>query len=284
VFHLVQVRAGVKLRPTTEREKLYHLVLELRKEGLSYNQIIRKIQTDHGVTLRKSHLSDWVGGRHRPFGYVRAFDSTPSPELGYVIGVSLGDGSTSVSKNYNYKIKLRVIDKEFAEEFSRCLGVILGRNPPRVKWQEKTHSWHTELSSMLLWNFLRQPLTELARIVRYNKACTASFLRGFFDSEAGISGRTLRVSNGDKDLLSLVCDLLESTRIETTGIHVTKKAGGLVLIKGKYYRQNLDQMYVYVRKRSLGAFRESVGFTIRRKALALDSALRYFVPGEGDEK
>jgi Fe2+ or Zn2+ uptake regulation protein len=52
VFHLVQVRAGVKLRPTTEREKLYHLVLELRKEGLSYNQIIRKIQTDHGVTLR----------------------------------------------------------------------------------------------------------------------------------------------------------------------------------------------------------------------------------------
>jgi intein-encoded DNA endonuclease-like protein len=276
-------RAGVKLRPTTQREKLYRLVLELRKEGLSYNQIIRKIQTDHGITLRKSHLSDWVGGRHRPFGYVRAFDSTPSPELGYVIGVGLGDGSTSLSKNYNYKIKLRVIDKEFAEEFSRCLGVILGRSPPRVKWHEKTHSWQTEVSSMLLWKFLRQPLSELARVVGHDKACTVAFLRGFFDSEAGISGRTLRVSNGDKDLLSLVCDLLEATRIETTGIHITKTAGGVVLIKGKYYRQNLDQMYVYVRRRSLGAFRERVGFTIGRKVLALDSALGYFVPGTADK-
>jgi hypothetical protein len=32
-------RTGVKLRPTAERDKLYRLVLDLRKEGLSYNQI-----------------------------------------------------------------------------------------------------------------------------------------------------------------------------------------------------------------------------------------------------
>src|SRR5205814_3840091 len=94
-------KPGVGLRPTLEREKLYHLVLELRKEGLSYNQIIRRIQADHGVALRKSHLSDWISGKHKPFGYVRALNDTPSPELGYVIGVKMGDASMSVS-NYNY--------------------------------------------------------------------------------------------------------------------------------------------------------------------------------------
>ena len=67
-------RAGVKLRPTVEREKLYRLVLQLRKEGLSYNKIIRKVQADHGVTLRKSHISGWINGKHNPFGYVTNFD------------------------------------------------------------------------------------------------------------------------------------------------------------------------------------------------------------------
>ena len=48
---------GYKLRPTVERERLYRLVLELRKEGLSYNQIIAGVKAEHGVTLRKSHMS-----------------------------------------------------------------------------------------------------------------------------------------------------------------------------------------------------------------------------------
>ncbi len=268
-------RKGVKLRPTIEREKLRDLVLTLRKDALSYNEIIRRVEAETGAKLRKSHVSEWLNGKHRPFGYVRNFDPTPIPELAYVIGVELGDASMSVGKkNYNYMIKLRVIDKEFAEEFSRCLSVILRRSPPRVKWHEKTRSWHTQLSSLLLTNFLRQGLKVLVPTISHCDDCKAAFLRGFFDSEAGMTGRVLRVSNGDRDLLVLVCNLLSSQSVETTGIHLSKKAGNLVLIKGRFYRQNLDQMYVYVRSRSLNTFREKVGFTIVRKKAALDAALR----------
>lgn len=149
-------RVGVKLRPTTEREKLYQHVLQFRKEGLSYNQIIKKIEAEHGVKLRKSHISGWITGKHKPFGYVRAFDAVASPELAYVIGVKMGDASMSVNRHHSYMIKLRVTDKEFAEEFSRCLSVVLCRIPPRVKWREKTHSWATQLSSILLQDFLRR--------------------------------------------------------------------------------------------------------------------------------
>ena len=171
-------------------------------------------------------------------------------------------------------IKLRVIDKEFAAEYARCLGLLLNRPPPLVKWREKTRSWHTQVSSLLLQRFLRQELENLIPVISHCDDCKAAFLRGFFDSEAGISGRVLRVFNGDKDLLGLVCRLLDSLEIETTGIHLTKKGGGLVLIKGKLYRQNLDQMYVHVSSRSLSTFRKEVGFFVLRKAAALDDALR----------
>jgi DNA endonuclease len=153
-------KPGVRLRPTIEREKLYHLVLDLRKEGLSYNQIIKMIHTEQGITLRKSHISGWINGKHKPFGYVRAFVPNPCAELAYVVGVSLGDGSTSTNRSYSHKIKLRVIDREFAAEFGRCLGVLLGRNAPLVKWRDKTHSWYTEVSSLLLTDFLRQDLAD----------------------------------------------------------------------------------------------------------------------------
>jgi intein-encoded DNA endonuclease-like protein len=115
--------------------------------------------------------------------------------------------------------------------------------------------------------------SRLRQTIEHCDECAASFLRGFFDSEAGISGRVLRISNGNKAVLSLACELLERLGIETTGIHLIKSAGGLVLIKGKLYRQNLDQMYVHVRSMSLERFQEKIGFIVKRKAVALNAAL-----------
>jgi len=265
-------KPGVRLRPTVEGEMLYHLVLELRKEGLSYNRIIRKIQADHGVTLRKSHISGWVNGKHKPFGYVRAFDAVPSSELAYVIGVRLGDASMSLSRSYNYKIKLRVIDKEFAEEFSRCLSVILGRAPPRVKWHEKTRAWHTEASSMLLQKFLYQDLQTLSITIEHCADCKAAFLRGSFDSEGSMYERSLTASNENLELVRLVCRLLQSLGIETTGPNLASRGGRTVMIKGKFYRQNEDLFSMRVRSRCLQRFQMTVGFSISRKSNALASA------------
>jgi DNA endonuclease len=268
----VPSRAGVKLRPTVEREKLYRLVLQLRKEGLSYNKIIRKVQAEQGITLRKSHISGWVSGKHQPFGYVNRFDWTPRPELAYVLGVSLGDGSTSSNKNHNHMIKLRVTDEDFALEFARCLGMLLDRRPPRVTWHEKTHSWWTEVSSLLLQKFLRQRLEELVPTISHCKECKAAFLRGFFDSEGSISDRSLTASNENLELMKLVCELLSSLDIETTGLHLATKGGRTVMIKGKFYRQNEDLFYLRVRSKSLDVFQNKVGFSIGRKAESLSRA------------
>ncbi len=267
-------RRGVRLRPTAEREELYRLVLGLRREGLSYNQIIGRVEAERGVRLRKSHVSDWINGRHRPFGYVRAFDSAPKAELAYVIGVYLGDASTSNGRNHNHKIKLRVIDREFAQEFANCLAKLLRRDPPRVKWHERTHSWHTELSSLLLQSFLRQELKELVPTISHCDECRAAFLRGFFDSEGSVFERTLTAANENLEVLRLVCELLQSLGIETTGPHLSAKGGRTVMIKGKFYRQNEDLHHLRVRSRSLETFQEKVGFSIVRKSNALSIATR----------
>jgi intein-encoded DNA endonuclease-like protein len=267
-------KPGVKLRPTMEREKLYHLVLDLRKQGLSYNQIIRKIKDDQGITIRKSHISGWVNSKHKPFGYVRAFDPRPRSELAYVIGVVLGDGSTSSNRNHNHMIKLRVIDREFAAEFSRCLGVLLCRNPPPVKWRERTRSWYTGVSSLLLQRFLRQGLKDLVPTISHCDDCKGAFLRGFYDSEGSIKNRSLLLRNGELEKLELVRSLLWSLGIETTGPYLTREKGGMVSIKGHSYHVNKNQYSVYVRTKSLLVFRDRVGFIIRRKQERLETAVQ----------
>jgi intein-encoded DNA endonuclease-like protein len=269
----VPSRAGVKLRPTVEREGLYRLVLQLRKEGLSYNKIIRKIQSDQGVTLRKSHISEWVNKKHEPFGYVRLFEPTPCPELAYIIGVKFGDASMSVNKNHCYIIKLRVTDKDFAEEFARCLSMVLKRESPHVRWHEKTHAWHVDVASILLQNFLKQRLSKLRPTIEHCDACKGAFLRGFFDSEGSITGRKLVVYNGDIDKLKLVRQLLESLGIGTTGPHLRESGGGVKMIKQKLWHVNKNSYYVYVRVGSLQGFRDKVRFAIARKQARLESAV-----------
>jgi len=271
-------RAGVKLRPTQEREKRYHLVLALRREGLSYNQIIRKIEAEHGAKLRKSHLSGWINGKHEPFGSVRTFAATPRPELAYVIGVKMGDASMSVNRSDSYMIKLRVIDREFAEEFANCLSVILGRDPPRVKWHEKTHAWHTQLSSILLQKFLREALPRLRKVIEHCNDCVSAFLRGFFDSEGSVYRKQLRVSNTNKTLLLYVRHLLESRfGIKVGGPRLPSRGGRLVVIKGKQYHANKDCFVLAVATSSIPSYQSSVGFTIIRKAKRLALATETLV-------
>jgi intein-encoded DNA endonuclease-like protein len=226
------------------------------------------------VTLRKSHLSGWINGKHKPFGYVRAFEPTPRRELAYVIGVRFGDASMGVSKSYNYKIKLRVIDKEFAEEFSRCLSVILGRSLPRVKWREKTHSWHTEVSSMLLQSFLKRPLEEMKQVIEHCNDCASAFLRGFFDSEGWVYRFELGVVNTNRALLEYVSSLLERKfNLRTYGPRLKSKGGRIVMIKGKLYQANKDCFTLMVDRSSLEAYQYSIGFTIARKRLRMESAV-----------
>ena len=109
-----------------------------------------------------------------PDGSVRGFVPVPCTPLGYVTGVMLGDGSTSASGDHNYRLKLRVRDRDFAEAFSKAVGFVLNRSPPRVKFHAETKAWHVEVSGLLLFNFLRQPIAQLRPMIEDNEDCSGA--------------------------------------------------------------------------------------------------------------
>lgn len=261
------------LRPLELRMKLFQAVKKRRAEGMSHKAIIRAVEEEFHVRLSKSHVSYWIRGTHVPDGSVRGFVPVPSTPLGYVTGVMLGDGSTSASGDHNYRLKLRVRDRDFAEAFSNAVGFLLNRSPPRVKFHAKTKAWHVEVSGLLLFNFLRQPIAQLRPVIQGNEACVRGFLMGFFDSEGNISGRRLTVCNGDLQLLSFAADLLKTLDIGFTGPILTKEGGGKVVIRGKTWNCNLNQYIVRVSSKSLEKFQEKVGFCIKRKSDSLALAI-----------
>jgi intein-encoded DNA endonuclease-like protein len=121
--------------PRELRIKLYDDIVALRRGGLTYKGIIGEIYRRYEVRLSKSHISYWIRGAHNPYNGRRISSLEllkPSEELAYVIGAKVGDGYVSkksrVRKGYNdVMIGLKAKDKEFVEEFDRCLAKVLGR-------------------------------------------------------------------------------------------------------------------------------------------------------------
>jgi intein-encoded DNA endonuclease-like protein len=129
-------------RPALDTRILLHeKVLILRKNSQTFQRIIDKIEQEHGVRLTKSTISNWTRGKSSPLRAGHAFVPKPTPDLAYVIGVETGDAFLNVKlRSYQYRIRLRAVDREFVEAFnqavSRFLDVRLiayGRAPPRKK-------------------------------------------------------------------------------------------------------------------------------------------------------
>jgi len=227
----------------------------------------RKIFEDTGIHLSKASISYWLRGIHHPSGSLNQFRPEPSRELSYVIGVALSDGNVNVH-DYHREIQLSVTDKDFASEFSRCLGRILCRDSPyKVRWSEKRGRWIVQGSSVLLHKFLNRNWWDLRTSIEHCGRCESAFLRAFYDGEGSISGKNLTVHNTNKEMLLYVQDLLVHANVETTRLRLNTKAGTRLIDPktGKTYIRKRNCYVLRVRTQSLPRFIENIGFTIRRK-------------------
>ena len=271
-------RKEVRIRkylPFESRARLHALVSELAKRSMSYQQIQTQIFDSTRIWLSKGSISGWVRGIHNPTGGKNTFCAVASPELAYVIGVIAGDGNLNVH-GYNYEMLLSVTDRDFAEEFSRCLAKILSRrNPYRVRRSEKRNRWIVQGSSVLLYQFLNRPWQNLKSFLEHCEECTAAFLKAFYDGEGCISGRLLRLDNTQADILLYIQGLLRKLGIETTDLNRRKLAGTELIdpLNGRIYVRNKDCFDFRIRARSLSQFEQKVGFTITRKQQRLANAL-----------
>jgi len=271
----------MKYRPIELRIKLFDEVRRLRGLGLSYGEIIDEIERMYGVRLNPSHISYWVRGIYDPYNDPRRIPTLdhlrPSEELAYVIGAVLGDGCVGNPRKHEYVIFLRVKDLEFAEEFARCIGKILGRDPPKPI-PVKDGTFVVEVGSKTLYELLKKPIN-IERIRQYIEhciGCICAFLRGFFDSEGSIDGDgEIQMYNSDKSLLEYVKDLLHRIGIKATGPKLHSKAGTPIKDHktGKTYFTNKHCYYLYVCAESRLRFYGLIGFTIKRKQQRLEEYL-----------
>jgi len=272
-----------KYLPFEVRVRLRARVLELNKLSMNYPQIQNEIFNSTHIWLSKGSISEWVRGIHDPSGGKNKFRAVASPELAYVIGVIAGDGNLSIH-GHNYEMLLSVTDRDFAEEFSRCLAKILGKpNLYKVRWSENRKRWIVQGSSILLHRFLGKSWQHLKNHIEHSSRCRFSFLRALFDGEGSITGRNLTIANTDLSLLLYVRKLLAKSGISTSIPRVTHRAGSILKDPhtGRTYKRRKDCYVMRVSPMDLLRFARKIDFSIERKKRVLPSIGDSFETPEG---
>ncbi|MEM0079050.1 MAG: LAGLIDADG family homing endonuclease [Nitrososphaerota archaeon] len=267
--------------PRELRIKLYQKVLELRRQGLGYKRIKKKIEELCNVSLSISTISYWCRNICSPYNGCRIPSIEflePSPELSQVIGTVAGDGWAVRRRGNEYLIGAKVKDEDLIEEFSRCLGKVLGRDPPRPR-QKKSNAFMVEVKSKALYELLRKPIdiNRIAPYVEHCKECMRRFARSFFDSEGCVSKNgQIYCFNSDLQLLQYVRRILNILGIRTTEPKICKKKGTALFDRrrGNTYTAKKDVYYTRVVASDVLRFYRLVGFTVKRKQKRLEEYLR----------
>jgi intein-encoded DNA endonuclease-like protein len=260
--------------PLEIRAKMYEDVIELGKQGLKYKEIQERIYEKYEIQISLSAISFWVNGKKEPFGRVNKFNRKPSPELAYVIGTMFSDGYKYFN-NGGYRLRLAVVDREYAEEFGKNLAKLLGRKEPyKPFYNENLKRWIVVGSSIQLYKFLNRPFEELKPYIEHCKDCVSAFLRALFDGEGSIYKRKLILYNTDEKLLSYIQYLLESFFDINSTLHLAMKKGSIKHFPNGVYKATEDCYYIYIRANSLLNFYKYIGFTIERKQQRLIKAIK----------
>lgn len=199
----------------------------------------------------------------------------PSEELAYILGVRYGDGCLHEG------IELYAKDKEFVDYFSACASRVLGRkNLLSVYIHKDRGMYRVHACSRLLQRWLESPLEMHKEII---ERFSASFLRGFYDSEGCIccyKGRESKpkiyidVCNTDLSVLVYIENLLARHFLICTGkkwIYKAKPAvvGGSM----RYFRKDVYHIRIMAKK-SVQRFCNKIGFSIKRKQEKLEKAIQ----------
>ena len=232
------------------------------KMGVGITTISRKLG------IPKSTLHYWRHGIHKPA--TTRWTPKPTKELAYVIGVLLGDGDTV--EHGRYDIELRVVDYEFAEEFSRNIAKLLNKKFKKPKWKKSEKLWRVYYRSKAFctW-FKNQNLETLKPYIEYDIETVKAFLKAIYNSEgSNIGCKTISLSNTDIKLLKYVQELLRKYFSIITRLYPVTKKGSIGKKKDKVFIRRKDVYVTVIHKKwCVRKFLREIGFSITTKQLGL---------------
>jgi len=159
------------------------------KYKLGYRRISRILGIKEGT------VNNWLyEGVVPPVAKWRA---KPCIELAYAIGTVHGDASVSKDESHHqYKIELAVIDKEFAEAFSKVMAKLLGVKYHKPQWSEKRKRWVVKYHSKAFFEWYKKceekGLEGFKQYIEHDIETIRYYLKGLFDSE-GYSKRNKQI-------------------------------------------------------------------------------------------
>lgn len=167
-------------------------------------------------------------------------DLSPSPELSYLIGVYVGDGSITKT-GYNYAIRLSAKDKEFVEKFAKTLAIVNKKEGGEQYAIRKTNRglFDTTGTSKELYFFIKNK--EYYEVIQ---TYPHEFIEGFFDSEGTVTKSKkwntwhIGFANTDLPLLELVQWMLYNFGIEARIYTDSSKKKGQKVHKSSWAKKD----------------------------------------------
>lgn len=208
--------------------------------------------------------------------YRKRSNLVASPQLAYVIGVVLGDGSAykypiiigGRTNSFHYRVALGCMDKDFTDAFSEALTPILGRKPS-ISGPDSRGRFVVAVERKDLYEyFVNRGFEGFQEII---EQFPPDFIRGFADSETHVHfGSSVRdacigFTNTNPKLLEYIKDIL----IRKFGIHSVLRLS----IRRNHVNPKWKDCYSLIikRQKSIIAFARCIGFTIRRKQETLNN-------------
>jgi len=243
--------------PFEERIKIYNEAMRLhREEGWGNRRIAKAFNISRGAVLswlRGNIMPSSANNYHRP-------DLTPSRELSYVLGAYYSDAHINTGTEGYYSIYLYSMDREFVEEFDRCICKVLKKKKRYpVYFSKSKNLYGVSGASKLLVNFLKKPLEEHKPII---ESFPSEFLRALFDGDGTVgiypqyNQYSITLYNTNSELVNYVQELLKEYFGIRSNIYVKKW-------DGKY--KDCYQLYICGKDTDIKKFYEKIGFTITRK-------------------
>lgn len=198
-------------------------------------------------------------------------------DLAYILGVVEGDGNVFVKMSSHgtiAKITLKVKDLDFALHFKKILE----------KWSGiKSSLYNLERINQIAVNLYSIEVAKIIKnfkikdIIKSNRNIKYKFLKGLFDSDGGVftknldnrrySKRWVHFSNSNKEIIDIVCSLLNEMKINykvNSRVH-----SGFGSKKTQYEIKIYDKNSIYL-------FYKNINFNIKRKRERLKELLKSY--------
>jgi hypothetical protein len=252
-----------KPKPIPPKKDLYNLYI---KNKISASRIARKYKVstiiainwlrENGIKPRTHTESMNTPNIKKELGDLKLTKPTKeykklSLEKAYILGVLCGDGY--IDKNFA-KLEIRK-DKEFIEEFIRCIKSVYGIDY-HYYYYKKRDSYISNIHSRIICKDLlaygkfgtKEWGVPKCILNTDNLGLKSSFLKGVYDSEAHVGEYRVTLTSSSKKAIKGICRLLEQLSIK----HIVYKHAKYPVIGIK-------------KKENLRLFKELIGFTIKRK-------------------